>query len=1519
MITAVFFAFHPPSTASAADFTEKKETVEYNWGNGSPINKNDRFTATFDQSQFLNKGDYFIQTLADDGIKVNVNGKEVINRWNYTADLLNKAYLPDSPAGHYEITTQYREAIKEAAVFSHVAEFGDWIAYYYPNEDLTGLPSASKVIKGKPEYSRLIESFGYNNPIPQDHSIKSQFPSDHFSARYVTSKRLDAGEYVIRAGADDGIQVLIDGKMVLDRFTNSGFREDAIKITVEDRRENGAGLKNTHDIEVRYKDHIRSGRIDFFIQPFDDAKHLSSDDGWLGEIFSNQSLEGNPVIMGGKSAIVPVPQLNFNWNLSSPSPFIPKDRFSARFTKKILTPASGIYQLKVLADDGVRVFIDDHEWIDSWKYIKGNKREVSIPLTKGEHEVKVEYLELINEASLHFEMIESENLFDESAQSVSYNWGHDLPRKQKDRFTGRFDLTQSLSVGNYFIQTLADDGIFVEANGEEKIKRWDYSSSLINRALLMEAKAGTNHITALYREGIREAAIYADVVKFGDWLAYYYPNETLSGYPIASKVLTGTSPYGKFSENHEDESPADGVPSDHFSARYVTAQKIEAGDYLVRAAADDGIQVFIDDKLVLDRFTASGYREDAVKVTINDTDKPGNEKDVHWIEIRYKDVVRSGKVDFLIQPYTEAADLDPADGWLAEYYPTNDLTGNPVIHGGKESFSPIESLNFNWGDGSPGPLIPANGFSSRFTKKINISEEGYYYFNVKADDGVKVKVDNTLLIDSPKYQSSLLRQAGITLTEGIHEISIDYFEGSGQSSISIEMLPGKSLFNGAEEVLRYNWGDGGPGIEVKPDNFTAVFDQSQSLSSGDYFMQTLADDGVSVVFEGNKIIDRLYYSSNSIIDRAILTGITAGRKKITTTYRDGIRDSALYSEVVKFGDWLAYYYPNHSLTGLPAAAKVIPAGSPYGKLSEDNGWNSPVPGKVPSDGFSALYSTYSRIPAGEYVLRTGADDGVQVYIDGKLVLDRFTDGAFREDSVKLSVKDQHGTSPALSDVHLIEVRYKEVTQTSRVEAFLQPYNEAKNISPADGWYGEIYPSRDFSGTPVIFGGKYSLQPIAAIDFQWGQDKPSPLLPSADNFSGEFIKMYNIATPGKYAITVHADDGIRVFADGKLIIDSWKYISGNKRQATINLTSGIHEFKVQYYDAASTALLKFELDHVSADSYAEIDLRKPADITAQDIINFFNNSPVPNSLLKNYAQEFINTQQQSGVNAVYLVAHSILETGWGRSTLAQYKRNFFGYGAYDTCPTTCAFYFPTGQDNINYVAYKVKTDYLMSNGTFYNGPTLEGMNVRYASDKEWHNKIAKLMQSIQLFDAKYYDEAAPSEKIPAKPPVYSREIPDGLPYPIDIYKSLPNGIMAEVNTDVNFRTIPYVMGSTLIKTISKGTNVILSGYNTDVQPIMYDNKPYDWLKVIQNGTNGWINGYYLNIKNLLQVNASSLNIRKDATTNSSSMALVSSGTYLKMSLDSSGKPIKKNGWIQVYTPHNEIGWVSEEFISIISKL
>lgn len=107
--------------------------------------------------------------------------------------------------------------------------------------------------------------------------------------------------------------------------------------------------------------------------------------------------------------------------------------------------------------------------------------------------------------------------------------------------------------------------------------------------------------------------------------------------------------------------------------------------------------------------------------------------------------------------------------------------------------------------------------------------------------------------------------------------------------------------------------------------------------------------------------------------------------------------------------------------------------------------------------------------------------------------------------------------------------------------------------------------------------------------------------------------------------------------------------------------------------------------------------------------------------------FKEMEKTHKINALYLMSHAIHESGWGISKIAQDKYNLFGYGAVDGDAYNRAYSYATFRESIEDAALRINKGYQTPLGSYYNGSILGnkgiGMNVRYASDAFWGEKIA----------------------------------------------------------------------------------------------------------------------------------------------------------------------------------------------------
>lgn len=110
------------------------------------------------------------------------------------------------------------------------------------------------------------------------------------------------------------------------------------------------------------------------------------DTGWNAAYWNNTTLSGRPVLERTEESI------DYEWLSSSPHGAVRNDGFSVRWTRTINVPPD-VYRFVAVADDGIRVWIDDELILDEWRNAYITRYETEAEIGPGPHEVRVEYFE----------------------------------------------------------------------------------------------------------------------------------------------------------------------------------------------------------------------------------------------------------------------------------------------------------------------------------------------------------------------------------------------------------------------------------------------------------------------------------------------------------------------------------------------------------------------------------------------------------------------------------------------------------------------------------------------------------------------------------------------------------------------------------------------------------------------------------------------------------------------------------------------------------------------------------------------------------------------------------------------------------------------------------------------------------------------------------------------------------------------------------------------------------------------
>jgi len=209
--------------------------------------------------------------------------------------------------------------------------------------------------------------------------------------------------------------------------------------------------------------------------------------------------------------------------------------------------------------------------------------------------------------------------------------------------------------------------------------------------------------------------------------------------------------------------PAGTMPSDNFSARWTRTLSFPAGQYRFYMRHDDGARLYIDDVLRLNAWsTCCGW--DQVDITLNS----GN----HTLRMEMFENSEVGRAALR----WERLDIT---GWRGEYYNNTGLSNYPILVRDDGA-----DLNFDWQGQSPDPVVQNDQFSARWTRTISFAP-GAYRFDVFHDDGARLYIDNTLVLENWCNNCSLTDSTAVRLSGGPHTLRLEMWDNSGWAAVRL--------------------------------------------------------------------------------------------------------------------------------------------------------------------------------------------------------------------------------------------------------------------------------------------------------------------------------------------------------------------------------------------------------------------------------------------------------------------------------------------------------------------------------------------------------------------------------------------------------------------------------------------------------------------------------------------------------------------------------------------------------------
>ena len=473
----------------------------------------------------------------------------------------------------------------------------------------------------------------------------------------------------------------------------------------------------------------------------------------------------------------------------------------------------------------------------------------------------------------------------------------------------------------------------------------------------------------------------------GTWEVDYWLNTFLAGYPNAHSTETSVYVF----RDWQSGSPATGIGTSDWSARFTAVRYFQGGHYDFYANADDGARIRIDGESGDPNWWGSTVRGYDLS--------SGN----HTVVIEYKQNSGSSRLQAWWKgPGALPVTVQDPNQWFAQYYPNRDLWGEAPLQlneGGG-------FLTKQWDYGGPGSGLPNDNFSARFRRTIDFNC-GTYQFNLFTDDGSRVKIDGNTIAQLDQWHDGVnYYTANVNILSGAHEITVEYYENGGSAGTQLNW----SLLTPCKPDLSP--------LPVIPSSRQSTTSTATLYAGSRTFLDWHFTNGNAAVtslffvelWVDNQLIARYPYSSFSdgvnggFDDWAETIGQSGWHTLKLITDPDNLISESNENNNVWEGQfywqpiagWKGEYFTNVEVNGNPWLTRDDAA------LDFDWQGGTPDP-SLPADGFSARWTRDQYFASGVYEFHVFHDDGARLYIDGKLIFENWCGNCRQTDNVDITL------------------------------------------------------------------------------------------------------------------------------------------------------------------------------------------------------------------------------------------------------------------------------------------------------------------------------------------------------------------------------------------------------------------------------------------------------------------------------------------------------------------------------------
>jgi PA14 domain/Secretion system C-terminal sorting domain len=272
--------------------------------------------------------------------------------------------------------------------------------------------------------------------------------------------------------------------------------------------------------------------------------------------------------------------------------------------------------------------------------------------------------------------------------------------------------------------------------------------------------------------------------------AEYFTNSTSSSGFDAAPAVTRLDEQINF--NWGSGSPAAAVSNDIFKARWTGKIKPLTDDtYSFYITASDGIRLWVNDQLLIDNWTDKTVTVNSATISLQKA-KQYNIKLEYYSNTNSAHCILQWSASGICKQNIPSSQLSAStascssngDGLVAEYF------SNASPYGGFPTTASatltVPDVNFDWAGGSPDGISNDN-FKARFSGYVQSLDAGAYTFYLTGDDGIRLWIDNKLVIDKWIDQGATEYSYTINL-EACHKyaVKVEYYENGGNAVCKLE-------------------------------------------------------------------------------------------------------------------------------------------------------------------------------------------------------------------------------------------------------------------------------------------------------------------------------------------------------------------------------------------------------------------------------------------------------------------------------------------------------------------------------------------------------------------------------------------------------------------------------------------------------------------------------------------------------------------------------------------------------------